>query len=396
MTHKKTILGLSLILLIMLVFYFLGEKFWSLKSSGVRQASDCDYTLGAEDEGGKFQCGDELITYKLHNEGLASAMTTLGELYNRDSFWAQNCHELSHLIGEQAYLEFSRKGAIPIGPETGYCGYGFFHGFMEGLFAREGDIEEARRLCAYMQNQVSDTTKFIGKACFHGIGHGLVDGSDKKSWGDPLKLLQPGLDMCDKVARTVEEHDQCYSGSFNSIWIAIGSNLWGLKIDKIKPYALCEQLEIKYGKACYADAMIAVMKVTDRNLKTGFKFVEKIKENEYALSAGNMLSALTSRDYIDKTKWPDVIAVCHSLQKRLVTGCLVSFAAGLVEFGEPNKEYIKAIKFCQSPDLSVEEKDFCFQRLISYFNVIYSPKKLKDLCQTFEQKYRSLCFRPKS
>ncbi|MBA3733449.1 hypothetical protein H0W91_03695 [Patescibacteria group bacterium] len=348
-------------------------------AKNITKVSDCDETLSSAVEGDKFRCGDELITYKLKKEGLASAMTTLSELYNRDPFWRENCHELTHLLGQQAYLEFSKKGSIPIGPETAYCGYGFFHGFMEGLFASGGNVDEGRKLCAYMENQVIDKMKFVGTACYHGIGHGLVDGSDKKSWGNALKLLRPGLDMCDKVAETSGDHSRCYSGAFNSIWIAIGSSQWGLQVDKVNPYGLCEQLQVKYRSACYADAMIAVMKVTDRNFSAGLGLVEKIKEDLYARSAVSMLSGLTSRDYVGKNDWADIILACHNSQKRLVNDCLTSFAAGLVEFGEPNKEYEKAIIFCNSPDLIGEEKKLCFQRIISYFNVIYSPEKIKSL-----------------
>lgn len=363
-----------------------------IDGSKISKVEDCDSPLLSEDTNVKLQCAKQLITDKLQKEGLASALKTLGQFYNRDNFWTRNCHTLTHLIGEQAYLEFAKSGKVSISPEVAYCGYGFFHGFMEVLFAKGDGIQSARKLCQYMQDELIGKTGRVFVSCLHGIGHGLVDGSDKKAWGDAFALVEPGLQVCDKVGLDQKEGNRCYTGAFNSIFEAMVSGSWGLKVDKSNPTWLCQEVSEKYRLTCYSNAMAAVRQVVGKDFLEGVKFLEKIKEDKYALAGMETLSALVAKENISRDDFSDFVAVCRKAPERARDKCLTSFARSLVEFGKPEEEYVKAVKFCNTADFSAHERDICFPVVVTYSSLIYSTEKMNNLCKHFEEKYRKYCF----
>eukprot|EP00923_Selenidium_pygospionis_P025169 GHVN01044337.1.p4 GENE.GHVN01044337.1~~GHVN01044337.1.p4 ORF type:complete len:101 (+),score=5.81 GHVN01044337.1:571-873(+) len=82
------------------------------------------------------------------------------------------------------------------------CGYGFYHGFMETLLLTSGDVEEARAFCRYADEQLRGQASAASTACYHGTGHGAVDGGDTRAWGDVDAIMEPGFALCDQVAET--------------------------------------------------------------------------------------------------------------------------------------------------------------------------------------------------
>lgn len=172
--------------------------------------TNCD---GLTEENEAWPCWDELLRETIGNNGVAYVMNLLPELVTNPTF-AAVCHSMTHTIGNLAYPEFRKNQKLETSPNMNYCGFGFYHGFMEGLFERGGNIQEARELCEYLEKQANNELGATIGACFHGIGHGVVDGSNKRDWGDPQALVDPGLELCDRVGVTKEELNRCYSGAF--------------------------------------------------------------------------------------------------------------------------------------------------------------------------------------
>src|SRR3989338_9343034 len=87
----------------------------------------------------KMQCFGELIERTLLNEGLPQAFDALAYLFARDGEFREGCHGNVHELGAAAYQRYQTAGSVELTPKTSYCGYGFFHGFMEALIAAKGD-----------------------------------------------------------------------------------------------------------------------------------------------------------------------------------------------------------------------------------------------------------------
>jgi hypothetical protein len=339
----------------------------------------------------KIQCWDDLVREAVRTKGVGYSVHLLAELYS-DAQFAVNCHVFAHTIGGEAYFEFKKNNKIDISPEMNYCGFGFYHGFMETLLAKGESIQFARDLCAYMDKQLNNPSGYAGGACFHGIGHGLVDGSDKRAWGNAQALLEPGLELCDKVAVTAEEHYRCYSGAFNSISIAYSSEQWGLVNRPEDPLKLCREQKEQYKKACYSDMAVALMDAVSNDLAKAVKFIEPIKELPYANTAMKNAAGLLARPMVSRGfDYTNVIETCKTVQDRLRAACFRGFGAALVEFGEPGKEYARAFEFCGNAALNGEEKLGCFTDALSVLSASVDAEQLDVICGKVEENLRYLC-----
>ncbi len=351
---------------------------------------DCESIKNNETK--QVQCWDDLVRSATAAQGPAYALRLMAALYDNPVF-AGSCHSFTHTIGASAYYEFKKTNKIDVSKEMNFCGFGFFHGLMETLIADGGTVQTARDLCASMDKASGSPWKSTGGACFHGIGHGLVDGSDKKVWGNPQALVAPGLELCDEIAVTFEEHYRCYSGAFNSMSIAYSSKLWGLETDPIDPLKFCREQKEQYKTACYSDMTVAVMRVVNDDVAKAAKYAEAVKEDEYAAEVMKNSTELKVRTYVEKGDYnfKEIINVCHTVQDRLRLPCIIGFAIGLVEFGPPENEHITSLSFCNEPGLVDDERRTCFKYVVDSLRVTVSPDELKSICQKIDEKYLEVC-----
>lgn len=329
----------------------------------------------------QIECWEKVIEKTIDNQGLDKAFEKLAELYAKEPVFANNCHSFTHIIGQKAYEKFRNNETINLPPQTAFCGYGFYHGFMEELLAKGGDVKEARKFCQMAEAQLSSKIQNSGLACFHGIGHGNVDIHDERKWGNEDALIEPALKLCDQIAITEHEMFRCSSGVFNSISILESSNQYGLSINKKDPIGICKKQPDRYKEGCYSDMMVILPSLTKNNFPQEAKFVEQINEDKYAQVAIRTLSSLNARDRINNKNYDQPILDCRNLQNRLQEPCITGFADGLIEFGEPAKEYIKAITFCNTPILSSNEKGSCLEDVTRYSFSIYEPEKALLVCK---------------
>ncbi len=335
-----------------------------------------------------WPCWDGFIREAVKSNGTAYVMNLLPKLVTNPTFAAQ-CHSFAHTIGNLAYLEFKNNKELDISTNMNYCGFAFYHGFMEGLFERGGNIQEARDLCEYVEKKANNSLGATIGACFHGIGHGVVDGSNKKDWGNAQALVDPGLKLCDKVAVDGEEHNRCYSGAFNSLSIAYRSSLWGLVANPNDPLEICRKQEEKYKLSCYSDMAVVVMGVTGDDFVKAVPFAERIVEDKYAIEEIRNLAGLKiSVSFAEeKAGFISYIAICQSVQPRLVLACIQGFGSGLVEFHIPGNNYDKPITFCSHTSLSEEEKFACFKDVLFLIKASVKPDEFKTVCQEVDSKY---------
>jgi hypothetical protein len=342
-------------------------------------------------ESAKLGCLRDEIKKISNEEGIIKALERLDSGFRSDEVFSRNCHALAHVIGEEAYIQFTNGQEFNVNEKVTYCGYGFYHGFMERLFLMENDFTKARFFCEYLESKTLGGRGGGGAlACFHGVGHGFVDGAEKKAWGDEEALITPALILCDKIAITEQEQYRCYSGAFNSLSIAYSAQQYGLKLDEKDPLWFCrEQKEERYKLGCYTDMMVALMTLTNDDLLEASKYIYDM-DPKYVDRTMYTLSSLSVRQRLNTSNFDDVIDICHKMPtESLLTQCLKGFAGGLMEFGEPTEEYIKANIYCSSKKLKEGEKMECFESVIDYASFAYIKERLKKACEGIPEEYKS-------
>lgn len=351
-------------------------------------------SCAGKDHIARAHCWQDLIEASLTKNGIEGAFRTLSAIYAGEPDFALECHGYTHKIGEAAYLKFASGNDFALTPKTAYCGYGFFHGFMETLLASGADIAEARRFCSYVNKKLSGQIKDALNHCYHGIGHGFVDGADKISWGDAELLIKPGLELCERVGETGTARDRCASGVFNALAVAYTNSDFGLKLDMKNPYGICGKQGEPYSqKTCYEEMNTAVLNASNKRFDKAAKLAEAIPEDEYASFAIQGLAVFASSFLEDRgsRSYQKIVGSCLSLREELRIPCFLGFAAGLVEFGPPQSEYKDALGFCRYPPLADRERELCFWRVLASAKVIYSKEKFKNICRGVEEPYQKYC-----
>lgn len=338
------------------------------------------------------QCWQDLIDSTLKEKGLNEAFEVLATLYQNEPQFALSCHDFAHKLGARAYQLFSQKEDFGLSSKSSYCGYGFYHGFMETLLQKTGDMNEARRFCEYADTQLKKTTSDAGGACYHGIGHGAVDGSDPGTWGNPEDMIEPALKLCEMVASDENPPPRygklfrCVSGVFNALEILSTSNKYKLSLNTDDPFWICKAQPARYKEACFTQFVVAVMSVTGNDFIQSAKIIDAIKEDEYALPT--LQSLVVELPHQGKTDYQETLTYCRSLSVRFRETCVYAFAEGFMKYGPPQNEYVKALEFCESSLLTDDEKQACFTRILSILRIWYSAEKSQEICEGVDQKYR--------
>lgn len=320
----------------------------------------------------KQQCWEKLIEDTLKDKGLDTAFNLVDSLYSSEPQFASDCHGFVHLLGEKAYELFSQKQDIKLSSKVTYCGFGFYHAFMEKLLRESGDVNQARAFCDLVgksagQNELSRL------ACFHGIGHGLLeDVPNPYLAGDDQAIIQTPLALCDAIGETFEEKRRCASGVFNVIAIYYANPKSGLQAKEEDPYFICRNLsKLYFQKPCYDQMNTYVLfHLSSGDLLQASKFAESIPEDVFGSAAMHGLAGAYGQSNVGKVSYTQVVQICQNIQARLTSICLEGFLMGLVEGGQPGQEHVEGQKFCESSNLHQDERDVCLNLLTDYFKVI--------------------------
>jgi len=344
-----------------------------------------------QDLGGKQQCWEDLIEKTLKSEDLDSAFNLLDSLYSNEPQFASDCHGFTHLLGEKAYELFSKNQKFNVSSKASYCGFGFYHAFMESLLRTTGDLNQARRLCDDVGRQ-SNQNELARLSCFHGIGHGLLEDIPNPTLkGGAETITEKPLAVCVELSQSEVEIYRCASGVFNVLATYYGNPKVGLILNKDDPYLICHtQPTRSFKEACYDQMNSFILSLGQGDLSEAAKFTKSIKEDDLASAAVHGLAGAYGQNQVSKIDYDDVVKECYNLKARLISSCLEGFLLGMIEGGKPEEEYIEAIKFCNSEYIKEDEKVKCFNNIV--WNVrATNPKKLLIVCSSIGQKYQKNC-----
>jgi len=334
-----------------------------------------------KDSQNKIGCWSDLLDVVLENEGIKAAWDIYVRLYDTEPVFAENCHDFTHKVGDAAYDKYSKGEDFEVTSQVAYCSYGFFHGFMEIMLQKEGNFDGAHEFCDYLEEKLRGQTSVLS-SCLHGIGHGVTDGSDPRAYGSVDALIGPGKDLCEKIGRDDYGKQICGTGVFNSLELMYFEPKYKLKLNYDDPFFDCRRQTKPYFKqACYNNFKVLVMKISDMDFRKAADYIEDIKEDFYAQSAIDSLATYNGYFILRNLDYKYAIDICHDLQPRLHEDCIAGLGAGFMTGGEPDREYIKAVELCKSPDITGKESEACFRRVLHASSLRYSPDKHKEVCQ---------------
>lgn len=350
------------------------------------------------------QCWQSLIESALEEEGLDGAFEVLADLYSSEPKFASECHSYTHNLGTMAYEKFSRKESLTFSAKAFYCGYGFYHGFMESLLHSEGTAEEARDFCTHIGKTLADQTSDAEGACYHGIGHGAVDGGDPGDWGDPQKMIDPGIKLCEYITQDKEKLFRCVTGAFNALEILSMDPKYQLSMIAQDPFWLCPKQPEPYQEPCYTNMLPSLLRFVGNDLSLAVKRIEKIPadiSNPSLRLLGyptrKMVTQGLFHEYVRLNfNKPDYniqegVMLCRSLKEDMRMPCIEGLSGGYMKYGEPGREYIKGLDFCSRDLLSDDEQRSCFEYILTRLNIWYSQDKVKEICSMGDPIYRNLC-----
>lgn len=348
------------------------------------------------DASAKTRCFEAAIDERLKTRGLDAAFDLLASLYATEPVFAASCHDFAHTLGREAYRQFAAKQDVAISTKASYCGYGFYHGFMETLLQKTGDYKEARAFCEYAQKKLLSETSDAGGACYHGIGHGAVDGSDPRYWGDTDGMIRPAWNLCENVSVTEHQMYRCITGIYNALEILSHDGKYKLKALTEDPYSFCNKQPTEFREGCHTNISLAIaLGIAKGDFVAATKLLDQniSQDADYAIRTV-VISGLFHeyiRTYLaDTKKISEGVGICRNLGKNLHLACIDGLSGGFMKYGEPKKEYVAGLAFCAS-DLTDEEKKTCYQSILPRLRIWYSPEKSQEICAMAPLPYQEMC-----
>lgn len=351
---------------------------------------DCEAVPLGEKQG----CWDDLLAYTLTKRGFDRAFELFVALYRTEPNVPKACHGWGHALGDAAYDLYARGEGVEFRPETSYCGYGFYHGFLERLVASEGSAAAAYDFCTRVAGEPRNKLTFNN--CIHGIGHGATAGiiENPAQWTVPQDVVDKGAAVCGSLPLSGREARDCADGVFNELVLDIFYEEYGLSRDAYlpqgAPFALCEAQEERLRTSCYFEVVGTFEQLFAGDFARASGYVtERIANAEDAVVAMRKLSADFMQSDIIEDDYAPHVGVCRSLRGDLADACVSGMQIGLIAHGEPGREWEKLFPFCASDLLSEEERAACFRKSFYHFENAYDGALLGDACRAAPASYRA-------
>lgn len=360
------------------------------KKKDVSKIVDCENDANV-------QCWERLMLQTLEEEGVEAAFSILVDLSETEPAFTRDCHGYGHLIGEGAYDLYVANEKFELTPATALCGYGFYHGFMETLLLTTGNIQEARNFCAMADQELTGQRRAVSSACYHGTGHGAVDGSDPTTWGDIDAMMEPGFRLCDALAENELQLYLCDTGVFNAIEILSRDPKYKINYIHDEPFALCNQQPLERREACYSNMLpLLLWKFNDDFEQILAYTQENMIDNQEPAVGGHTIEELVTigamfefiRVYGHNSDYAERgVEICRKQNKTIHAACIEGLSGGHMKYGPPEREYIKNLTFCASNFLTEEERDSCYRYPLKRLMRQYSVEQSREICRMVDVQY---------
>lgn len=336
-------------------------------------------------------CFDEQIRSIVIEKGINTAFELLAQKYDTGSIPAA-CHWSAHKIGEEAYLEQQRGKPLIMTKDTYYCGYGFYHGYLEVMLRANPDPEKQKdfvvSFCDSAQKEIGGEAR---DNCYHGIGSGYTENPPNMNvWGKDEKLVEPGLKICEQLFANTREWEMCTTGVYAVLAKFKAEEKYDFSFDKQDPFKFCADSPKKFHRPCYGEMSAKLEKITDGNLTLVSKYIKNVDINIAKLVVNVAVVTIMQRDIL-KDDQINFISDCKTFSLDLIPSCIDGIVWGFLYHGRINEEHVKAFKFCNSNLFDSKEQDFCYQRLVARAKNMYSGAKFDKICNLLKREYQHYC-----
>ena len=327
----------------------------------------------------KAVCYTDKIGAMLAAHGLQPALALVAASYNADPAVATFCHSNMHLLGASAYKQFAARGSIDLTPDASFCGFGFYHGFMEEMLVETGSLDQAKAFCAYVAKKLGGDQQYAEGSCYHGIGHGVTDGTNAVDRSDAASIAAPGLALCRKIAIGTLEM-RCASGVFNSVALMYFDPAYNLDAHN-DPYALCRtnSFDASEKEACYDQMNTLVSRLSKHQPSAMIDYASTVNDPHYRAIALKGALLLT---YAQPTRnqLADGPSVCEALRGTDRDACIAGLVDSVIEFGPPGTELERGLSFCEQAAWKEDDARLCTNELMRYAQGLFTPSDQEALC----------------
>ena len=344
----------------------------------------------AKDDSCDGVCFDEEVRRIVREEGIDSAYTFFQDAFESGNL-PRSCHWTAHQIGEEAYELFKHGKSVPITYATSYCGYGFFHGFLETLLREDPDTERVLDFCNEVEQQLGEMGL---QNCYHGIGHGFTeDPPDPRVEGDFEAMVKPGIEMCEFLfGNSLRDLSLCLSGVFTVPAGFAAENKHGLSLDKNNHFSFCQTQPYQYHKACYGEFAPKLDVITNWNIKVLPKYLERITDQHTKnLVVWVVPSVMMSRDILNNDHSEYIYGCRESFEGELRDICFGGTILGFFIHGKPEEQYKGALDFCKSPEFTEDERGLCYKEVFVQTYQRHEDDEYRTICNSVDSEYRHIC-----
>lgn len=327
---------------------------------------NCSILAGNE----RTECWDTQLKDVVARKGVDAGFEYLLQIYNAESEVSITCHQWVHMLGEAGYNVFKEGDSLELRPETAWCSYGYFHGFMNAMIADTGSLERVVDFCKMAVAQLQDDLPIIESNCLHGIGHVGVDlfFEDPIYWGDFQKTADAGFNLCNELFRENKYLNECYGGVIHGLRFSMRNNQNGMDyknhLEQKDLYFYCRTQKAEYQLACYSDFASMFYEVFDGDIAAAISYiVENITDSKILQKTIRVVSTAWIEHELTSDNYEDHVAACRLLSPSLFSTCMHGIAVGFMHHGEPKKMQEKAFAFCKSDYLSVSESSLCITQV---------------------------------
>lgn len=256
-----------------------------------------------------------------------------------------------------------------------------------------------RQFCRDVGLALQHETSDAEGACYHGIGHGITDGSDPGAWGNAQKVIAPGKKICEEI--TVNDTAQkgfryrCVTGAYNALEILSQDSKYKLDSLAQDPFAFCAAEPHEYQEGCYSNMLPALLRKTQDFADIAQRIEAINNDADFAIRTWVMLGLFHEyiRLHLSETDYgvSSAVALCKAVVDTLHLSCIEGLAGGHMKYGKPGEEYRQAITFCNNTVLESTEQQICFAHILPRLRIWYSEGKTQEICALVPSQYQHYC-----
>lgn len=291
------------------------------------------------------ECWEAEVLSLTRKNGVERAFDSIRIWYRDSPDFRRNCHDVMHIVGVAGYDEFAREGIVTTREEVSYCGYGFYHGFIETMLREQG-VGQYVKAHAYCEALRKIRPEAAGP-CYHGIGHAVFDSIEGSLWSDDVRMVDFALDVCKAALPGEYERVRCGSGVFNALANAYSTRSYGLSFGDKDPLFICANAPRSYQDFCYMELGNGYVRDKQWNQTQEIEYIRNIDDEDAraAIVVGYMDTEV--RRTIDDTDVVALARLCESFERKSdIQACVTGILIGLRGIGEPEREEELIESFC--------------------------------------------------